>query len=119
MIRKEDGRADSAVTKTIKMLWSRGWEVAGMGSGKGKERAGAQGASSEVDLSELGDFGKSLPRAVNVVGDQMDSKVLHGVCKVVVIGIAGWSPSAVTRKIAGGVSPLLLFSIDPATSNYS
>ena len=118
MMRREDGRAESGVSKTIKMLWSRGWEVAGMGSVKGKERAGTQGASvggrQASDTSELGDFGKSLPRASNVVGDQMDPKVFHGACRVVVIGIAGWSPGAVTRTIAGGVSSSFS-SFDPAT----
>ena len=104
MIHREDGRAEFAVTKTIKTLWSRGWEVAGMGSVKGKERAGSQRASGEVGPSDLGDFGKSLPRALNVVGSQMDPEVLHGACRIVVIGVAGWSPGAVTRTIAGGVS---------------
>ena len=121
MMRKEGGEAEFAVTKTIKMLWSRGWEVAGMGSVKGKERAGTQGDSVDkrqaLDMPELGDFGKSLPRALNVVGDQVDPKVLHGVCRVVVIGIAGWSPGAVTRTIAGGVS-FLSRSADSATSGY-
>lgn len=118
MMRKEDGRTEYAVTKTIKTLWSKGWEVARMGSVKGKERVGTQGASGKAGASELGDFGKSLPRALNVVGDQMDPGVLQGACRIVVIGIAGWSPGAVTRTIAGGVSSLL-FSIDPATFNYS
>jgi hypothetical protein len=120
MMRKEDERGEFAVTKTIKMLWSRGWEVAGMGSEKGKERAGIQDAGGDVGPSGLGDFGKTLPRAFDVVGNQMDPKVLHGVCKIVVIGVAGWSPGAFTRTIAGGVSsfPLLcalqLLMIDSA-----
>ena len=122
MMRKEDGGAESVVTKTIKMLWSRGWEVAGMGSVKGKERAGAQDAGLDkkqaLDLSELGDFGKSLPRALDVVGDQVDPKIFQGACRVVVIGIAGWSPGAVTRTIAGGVS-FLPRSVDPVTLGYS
>jgi len=122
MMRKEGGEAEYAVTKTIKMLWSRGWEVAGMGSVKGKERAGTQGASVDkrqaLDVLDLGDFGKSLPRALNVVGDQVNPKVCDGACRVVVIGIAGWSPGAVTRTIAGGVS-FLPRSVDPATSGYS
>ena len=118
MIHKDDGKAESAVTKTIKTIWSKGWEVAGMGSVKGKERAGTQGADVDKEqASGLGNFGKPLPRALDVVGDQMDPKVLHGVCKVVVIGIAGWSPGAVTRTIAGGVSPLLPSSIDPDIFN--
>ena len=118
IMRKEDSRGGHAVTKTIKTLWSKGWEVAGMGSVKGKERARSQGASETAGPSELGDFGKSLPRALNVVGGQMDPKVLHGVCKIVVIGIAGWSPGAVTRTIAGGVSSFL-FSTGSVTSDYS
>ena len=111
MMRREGERTEYGVTKTIKTLWSKGWEVAGMGSVKGKERAGTQGATGTAGPSELGDFGRPLPRALNVVGDQMDPNVLHGTCRVVVIGIAGWSPGAVTRTIAGGVSSLL--SINP------
>lgn len=103
MIRKED---EYVVTKAVKTLWSRGWEVAGMGGVKGKEQAGIQGESGKAGHSELGDFGKSLPRALNAVGGRMDPRMLQGVCKVVVIGIAGWSPGAVTRTIAGGVSSL-------------
>ena len=118
MMRKEDGRGGYAVTKTIKTLWSKSWEVAGMGSMKGKERAGTQSVSGKDGPSELGDFGRSLPRALNVVGGQVDPMMLHGACRIVVIGIAGWSPGAVTRTIAGGVSSLL-FSIDPATFDYS
>ena len=111
-MRKADGRTGSAVTKTIKTLWSKGLEVAGMGSVKGKERAGTQDANGEASPSELGNFGKSLPRALDVVGNQMNPKVLHGACRVVVIGIAGWSPGAVTRTIAGGVSTL--FALQPS-----
>ena len=103
-MRREDGRAEYAVTKTIKSLWSMGWEVAGMGSVKGKERAENRGARGEVSPSELADSGKELPRALGVTGDQMDPSLLQGACRVVVIGIAGWSPGAVTRTIAGGVS---------------
>ena len=104
MMRREDGKAEYAVTKTIKSLWSMGWEVAGMGSVKGKERAENRGARGEVSPSELADSGKELPRALGVTGDQMDPSLLQGACRVVVIGIAGWSPGAVTRTIAGGVS---------------
>lgn len=74
-----------------------------MGSVKGKERAGTRGASAEVGPSELSEFGKELPRALNVMGDRMDLRLPQGACRVVVIGIAGWSPGAVTRKIAGGL----------------
>lgn len=104
MMHKEDERTEYAVTKTIKTLWSKGWEVAGMGSVKGKERVGTRHASGDAGSAGLGDFGKPLPRALNVVGDQIDPKVLQRACRVAVIGIAGWSPGAVTRKIAGGVS---------------
>ena len=104
MMHKGDEGAEYVVTKAIKSLWSKGWEVAGMGSAKGKERAGTRRASGEAGPSDLGDFGKTLPRALNVVGDQIDPKLLQGACRIVVIGVAGWSPGAVTRKIAGGVS---------------
>lgn len=104
MMRKEDERTEYVVTKTIKTLWSKGWEVAGMGSVKGKERVRTRRASGDAGPSELPDFGKTLPRALNVVGDQIDPKVLQGASRIAVIGIAGWSPGAMTRKIAGGVS---------------
>ena len=122
MMRKEDEGAEYAVTKTIKTLLSKGWEVAGMGSVKGKERAGTRRASGEVGSSDLADFGKALPRALNVVGNQIDPKVVQGACRIVVIGVAGWSPGAVTRKIAGGVSfslPLGLRSSITHSSFYN
>ena len=104
MMHREDEGTEYAVTKTIKTLWSKGWEVAGMGSVKGKERAGTRRASGDAGSPELADFGKALPRALNVVGGQIDPKTLQGACRIVVIGVAGWSPGAVTRTIAGGVS---------------
>ena len=111
MMRKEDERTEYVVTKTIKTLWSKGWEVTGMGSVKGKERGSTRRASESADSSELADFGTALPRALNVVGDKIDPKVLQGACRIVVIGIAGWSPGAVTRTIAGGVSYSFLLGL--------
>jgi hypothetical protein len=119
MIRKEDGKEEYAVTKTIKTLWSIGWGVGGMGSVKGKERAGIRGASGEASPSELADFGKELPRALNVLGNQIDPELLQGTCRVVVIGLAGWSPGAVTRTIAGGVSLSFLLVLPSSITHKS
>jgi len=44
-----------------------------------------------------------LPKAFDVLGKTLDPTVLTGDCRIVVIGIAGWSPGAVTRTIAGGL----------------
>ncbi|CAL1697489.1 unnamed protein product [Somion occarium] len=65
------------------------------GSAKGKEREHMQ--------PEILTFGQELPKALGVLSQTMDSGVLNGDCRVVVIGVAGWSPGAVTRTIAGGL----------------
>ena len=66
-----------------------------VGSGKGKERE-----SSFGDREDLLLFGKELPKALDVLGQGMDETLLNGECRVVVIGVAGWSP--------GWCLPLLL-----------
>lgn len=48
-------------------------------------------------------FGKELPKALNVVESQLDPYLLNGGCRVAVIGVAGWSPGAVTRTLGGGL----------------
>lgn len=57
------------------------------GSGKGKERE-----SSFAEREDLLLFGKELPKALDVLGQNMDETLLNGECRVVVIGVAGWSP---------------------------
>ncbi|KAI0798209.1 hypothetical protein C8Q75DRAFT_708864 [Abortiporus biennis] len=64
------------------------------GSLKGKER--------EIEHEFL-NFGKELPKAFEITGDSMDPRLLSGDYKVVILGVAGWSPGAVTRTIAGGL----------------
>ncbi|KAL4246935.1 hypothetical protein ABKN59_007706 [Abortiporus biennis] len=64
------------------------------GSAKGKER--------EIEHQFL-NFGKELPKAFEITGDTMDPRLLSGDYKVVILGVAGWSPGAVTRTIAGGL----------------
>ncbi|CCM04162.1 uncharacterized protein FIBRA_06324 [Fibroporia radiculosa] len=62
--------------------------------GKGKERE---------RHAEFLHFGKELPKAIQTIGEQLDPYLLNGGCRVVVIGVAGWSPGAVTRTLAGGL----------------
>ncbi|TCD63843.1 hypothetical protein EIP91_004885 [Steccherinum ochraceum] len=64
------------------------------GSVKGKER------QSEYEYMQ---FGKDLPKAFDVLGQTLDPSVMSGNCRIVVIGVAGWSPGAVTRTLAGGL----------------
>lgn len=52
---------------------------------KGKEREPQQD-------TEFLEFGKELPKALDIVGEQLDSYMMNGGCRVVVIGVAGWSP---------------------------
>lgn len=53
------------------------------GKGKGKER--------EED-SLFVHHGSELPKALEVLGSPLDPAALHESCRVVVIGVAGWSP---------------------------
>ncbi|OCH86243.1 hypothetical protein OBBRIDRAFT_890611 [Obba rivulosa] len=68
-------------------------EVA-QGSGKGKEKA---------PEPEFLQYGQDLPKALDVLGEQLHPYILNGGCRVVVIGVAGWMPGPVTRAVAGGL----------------
>ncbi|KAI0071796.1 hypothetical protein K474DRAFT_1712157 [Panus rudis PR-1116 ss-1] len=70
----------------------------GKGSVKGKEREQVQ-----QQQPQLVTWGQELPKAFDILGQPIDANVLNGSCRVVVIGVAGWSPGAVTRTIAGGL----------------
>ncbi|KAI0820537.1 hypothetical protein BC628DRAFT_1330211 [Trametes gibbosa] len=67
------------------------------GKGKGKQR------EEETAPPEFVTFGRELPKALDVLGEQLNPYMLNGGCRVVVIGVAGWSPGAVTRTLAGGL----------------
>ncbi|KAI0632593.1 hypothetical protein C8Q77DRAFT_1058430 [Trametes polyzona] len=69
----------------------------GKSKGKGKER------EVEGPAPEFLTFGQELPKAFDVLGEQLNPYMLNGGCRVVVIGVAGWSPGAVTRTLAGGL----------------
>jgi len=77
----------SALKKTFNfvtgMFFPRdeGVEGAAPWKSKGKEKSG-----------EKGHFGKALPRSWNVMGESLESDVLRGCKRVVVIGIHGWFP---------------------------
>ncbi|EJF58899.1 hypothetical protein DICSQDRAFT_90018 [Dichomitus squalens LYAD-421 SS1] len=88
------------------------------GKGKGKARARARSvdkdrrdafgiwpvtASSPQAQTEFVAYGQELPKALDVVGEALNPYILNGGCRVVVIGVAGWSPGAVTRTLAGGL----------------
>ncbi|KAH9914284.1 uncharacterized protein B0H18DRAFT_887247 [Fomitopsis serialis] len=86
------------VSKTFSLvsdvLFSRDDEVEGKGKGKARER------EREAKFIHLG---KELPKALDVIGETLNPYMLNGGCRVVVIGVAGWSPGAVTRTLAGGL----------------
>ncbi|KAI1787100.1 hypothetical protein LXA43DRAFT_975425 [Ganoderma leucocontextum] len=85
--------------------------VKGKGKGKGKAkgkdgdgyRTRASPAPTQQEQGELVAFGQELPKALDVVGETLNPYILNGGCRVVVIGVAGWSPGAVTRTLAGGL----------------
>lgn len=56
------------------------------GKGKGKER------EAPVAPPEFLTFGQELPKALDIVGEPLNPYILNGGCRVVVIGVAGWSP---------------------------
>ena len=67
------------------------------GSAKGKER--------EQPQRDVLTFGQGLPKALDILGHPQDPHLVDGNCRVVVIGVAGWSPGKIT-------TPLLLQNWD-------
>ncbi|RPD58648.1 hypothetical protein L226DRAFT_466538 [Lentinus tigrinus ALCF2SS1-7] len=98
-----------ALSSIAGALFSEGARGKGR-KGKGKEReqfgtwaappTGQQGAEHAPEILM---FGQELPKALDVLGEQLNPYILNGGCRVVVIGVAGWSPGAVTRTLAGGL----------------
>ncbi|KAH9852870.1 hypothetical protein C2E23DRAFT_729846 [Lenzites betulinus] len=78
-------------------LFSKDERAQSRGKGKGKER------ETQPPPPEFVTFGRELPKALDVIGEQLNPYMLNGGCRVVVIGVAGWSPGAVTRTLAGGL----------------
>ena len=76
----------------------------GLGKGKGKGKGKAKGKDvdgygtwaspplAQQDPGEFVAFGQELPKALDVVGETLNPYILNGGCRVVVIGVAGWSP---------------------------
>ncbi|RDX43370.1 hypothetical protein OH76DRAFT_1361312 [Lentinus brumalis] len=98
-----------ALSSIAGALFSEGGRGKGK-KGKGKERepfgtwAAPPGAQQGPETAaEFLTFGQELPKALDVVGEQLNPYILNGGCRVVVIGVAGWSPGAVTRTLAGGL----------------
>lgn len=75
------------VSKTLSLvsdvLFSKDEEVEGKGKGKAREK------DHEAKFIHLG---KELPKALSVIGETLNPYMLNGGCRVVVIGVAGWSP---------------------------
>ncbi|KAI9461906.1 hypothetical protein BJY52DRAFT_164367 [Lactarius psammicola] len=87
-------QTSSAFSRTVRfvsgMLFARD---DGTSTGKGK--------SPSKDDGSFADFGKDLPRAWDVIGERLDGDILRGCRRVVVIGIHGWFPGAITRSVLG------------------
>ena len=61
--------------------------------GKGKQREQRLRTPEQPDVNpEILAYGQDLPKALDVVGEQLNPYILNGGCRVVVIGVAGWSP---------------------------
>ncbi|KAF8264922.1 hypothetical protein EI94DRAFT_1737298 [Lactarius quietus] len=86
----------SAFTKTVRfvsgMLFARDDGTSSTGKGK---------APSRGDDRSFADFGRDLPRSWDVIGERLDGDILRGCRRVVVIGIHGWFPGAITRTVLG------------------
>ncbi|KAH9019533.1 hypothetical protein EDB84DRAFT_1516906 [Lactarius hengduanensis] len=87
-------QTSSAFSRTVRfmsgMLFARD---DGTSTGKGK-------APSKHD-GNFADFGRDLPRSWDVIGERLDGDLLRGCRRVVVIGIHGWFPGAITRTMLG------------------
>ena len=88
---------------------------AGSGSGGSRGRAGGKGKQREREGSWAGvpadgmgagagpefvAYGQELPKALDVLGEQLNPYILSGGCRVAVIGVAGWSPGQSWRPFA-------------------
>ena len=63
----------------------------------GERKAKAKGKGKEREREEPSPFlhyGRELPKALEVLGQSFDSATMNEKCRVVVIGVAGWSPGA-------------------------
>ena len=56
--------------------------------GKGKEKE---------EVQEYLSHGMDLPKALDILGHPFDANELNEKCRVVVIGVAGWSPGVFLR----------------------
>ncbi|KAH9054761.1 hypothetical protein EDB87DRAFT_1676473 [Lactarius vividus] len=87
-------QTSSAFLRTVRfvsgMLFARD---DGTSTGKGK--------APSKDDGNFADFGRDLPRTWDVIGERLDGDLLRGCRRVVVIGIHGWFPGAITRTMLG------------------
>ncbi|KAF7799191.1 hypothetical protein EIP86_010422 [Pleurotus ostreatoroseus] len=89
--------------KTLEVMSHMLFPDAGKAKAKGKERARSWDRERDRREQELLTFGSELPKALEVLGQTFDVDSYNEHCRVAVIGVAGWSPGAVTRTIAGGL----------------
>lgn len=64
----------------------------------GKGTVKSKGKERENDM-QYTHFGMDLPKALDVTGQMFDPNVLNARCRVVVIGVAGWSPGASAKQM--------------------
>ncbi|KAI0776534.1 hypothetical protein BD413DRAFT_468819 [Trametes elegans] len=97
--------ARSKLTGALSYVTGALWSKDDHAQGKSKSKSKGKGKEREVQAPapEFVTFGQELPKAFDVLGEQLNSYMLNGGCRVVVIGVAGWTPGAVTRTLAGGL----------------
>ena len=74
-----------------------------LGSGKDddSDRKSLKGKGKERDESKAYlHHGTELPKAFDVLGQALDATSLNETCRVVVIGVAGWSPGRLLRSLS-------------------
>ncbi|GJE96161.1 hypothetical protein PsYK624_123540 [Phanerochaete sordida] len=89
-----------ALGKTLQVLSD---VLLGGGDAHGSVRSRKGKARAREDPGAYALHGAELPKALDVLGTPFDPAALDGSCRVVVIGVAGWSPGALTRTLAGGL----------------
>ncbi|KAI0351110.1 hypothetical protein OH77DRAFT_1568406 [Trametes cingulata] len=86
-----------------------------------EERAHAKGKGKEREVQspapEFLTFGQELPKALDVLGEQLNPYMLSGGCRVVVIGVAGWSPGTLCRTAASDYNQRTEFTPLPSSSS--
>lgn len=61
-------------------------------SGDGPAHGRVKGKEREQPQRDILTYGQELPKALDILGHPKDPHLVDGNCRVVVIGVAGWSP---------------------------